>query len=100
MTSVHSSDSQVRLQSSSPVKERQSGGRGGMEHMLEQFGPALSLPWTRLEAPALTDELRKRMIDGTGAQAEGTTVEALEQERDRCLIEILAVLAEHRVRAR
>lgn len=76
------------------------GGRGGMEHMLEQFGPALSLPWTRLEAPALTDELRKRMIDGTGAQAEGTTVEALEQERDRCLIEILAVLAEHRVRAR
>ena len=76
------------------------GGRGGMEHMLEQFGPALSLPWTRLQAPALTDTLRDRMIDGTRDQAEGTTLEALERERDRCLIEILAVLAEHRERAR
>ena len=34
MTSVHSSDSQVRLQSSSPVKDRQSGGRGGMKRLL------------------------------------------------------------------
>ncbi len=76
------------------------GGRGGMEHMLEQFGPTLSLPWTHLEAPALTDELRDRMVDGTRAQAAGTTPGALEQERDRCLIEILAVLAEHRKRAR
>ena len=24
------------------------GGRSGMRHMLEQFGPALELPWTKL----------------------------------------------------
>ena len=29
------------------------GGEAGMEHMLAQFGPALKLPWTKLEAPEL-----------------------------------------------
>ena len=27
------------------------GGEMGMKHMLEQFGPALKLPWTKLKAP-------------------------------------------------
>ena len=27
------------------------GGKAGMKHMLEQFGPALKLPWTKLKAP-------------------------------------------------
>src|SRR5699024_6873062 len=31
------------------------GGDEGMRHMLAQFGPALKLPWTKLEAPELTD---------------------------------------------
>ena len=34
------------------------GGEGGMAYCLDQFGPALKLPWTRLVAPELTDELR------------------------------------------
>jgi carnitine 3-dehydrogenase len=38
------------------------GGDAGMRHMLEQFGPALKLPWTKLEAPELTDELIDRMV--------------------------------------
>ena len=29
------------------------GGEGGMAYNLDQFGPALKLPWTRLEAPEL-----------------------------------------------
>ncbi|MDZ7748464.1 MAG: 3-hydroxyacyl-CoA dehydrogenase NAD-binding domain-containing protein [Halofilum sp. (in: g-proteobacteria)] len=33
------------------------GGESGMRHMLEQFGPALKLPWTKLEAPELSEEL-------------------------------------------
>jgi carnitine 3-dehydrogenase len=33
------------------------GGEAGMRHMLGQFGPALELPWTKLEAPGLTDAL-------------------------------------------
>ncbi|MGE4245333.1 MAG: 3-hydroxyacyl-CoA dehydrogenase NAD-binding domain-containing protein, partial [Parvibaculaceae bacterium] len=39
-------------------------GEGGMATNLDQFGPALKLPWTRLEAPELTKELRDRMVDG------------------------------------
>ena len=33
------------------------GGEQGMRHMLAQFGPALKLPWTKLVAPELTEEL-------------------------------------------
>jgi carnitine 3-dehydrogenase len=67
------------------------GGDDGMRHMLEQFGPALKLPWTRLRAPALTPELARRMVDGTSAQANGRSVKQLERWRDDQLIRIMAV---------
>ena len=68
------------------------GGDVGMAHMLEQFGPALKLPWTKLEAPELTDELARRMVEGTQAQAGESSVKELEQLRDSCLIAILQAL--------
>lgn len=71
------------------------GGAGGMRHMLEQFGPALELPWTHLEAPPLDDELIRRMVEGTEAQAGGRSVAELEEIRDECLVAILEVLAKH-----
>ena len=40
------------------------GGETGMRHMLAQFGPALKWPWTKLEAPELTEELIDRMVEG------------------------------------
>jgi carnitine 3-dehydrogenase len=67
------------------------GGDDGMRHMLEQFGPALKLPWTKLQAPALTPELARRMVDGTSAQANGRSVKQLERWRDDQLIRIMAV---------
>ncbi|UEM23687.1 L-carnitine dehydrogenase [Skermanella mucosa] len=69
------------------------GGQGGMAHMLDQFGPALKLPWTKLVAPELTRELRDRMVDGTAAQADGRTVKELERWRDDCLIRLIEALA-------
>ncbi|MDH3792901.1 MAG: L-carnitine dehydrogenase, partial [Rhodospirillales bacterium] len=45
------------------------GGEGGLRHMLEQFGPALKLPWTKLVAPELNDTLIERMVEGTRRQA-------------------------------
>ncbi|KZY44495.1 3-hydroxybutyryl-CoA dehydrogenase, partial [Roseovarius sp. HI0049] len=39
-------------------------GEGGMATNLDQFGPALKWPWTRLEAPELTKELRNQMVEG------------------------------------
>jgi carnitine 3-dehydrogenase len=67
------------------------GGDDGMRHMLEQFGPALKLPWTKLRAPELTPELARRMVSGTTAQANGRSVKQLERWRDDQLIRIMAV---------
>lgn len=75
------------------------GGEGGMRHMLEQFGPALKLPWTRLEAPELNDALIERMVDGTARQAEGRSVQELERLRDDCLVAIMQALRGHGVGA-
>ena len=71
------------------------GGEQGMKHMLEQFGPALKLPWTHMEAPELTSELSNRMIQGTKEQSKGIPIRELEQLRDNCLIEILEVLKKY-----
>ncbi len=70
------------------------GGAGGMRHMLEQFGPALQWPWTKLAAPPLTEELTERMVEGTTAQAAGRTVEELERQRDEALVATMYALRE------
>lgn len=75
------------------------GGASGMRHMLEQFGPALELPWTKLEAPELTDALIERLVEGTSAQAAGESVQALERLRDECLIAIMRALKNFKVGA-
>ncbi|MGF1610115.1 MAG: L-carnitine dehydrogenase [Kiloniellales bacterium] len=72
------------------------GGDSGMAHMLEQFGPALKLPWTKLEAPELTPELTQRMVEGTQAQAGGYTVKEIERTRDELLIELIEITADFR----
>jgi carnitine 3-dehydrogenase len=71
------------------------GGEQGMRHMLEQFGPALELPWTKLRAPELTGELIDRMVEGTQAQAAGRSIAELENLRDDCLIGIMRTLRLH-----
>jgi len=45
------------------------GGKAGMRHMLEQFGPALKLPWTKLKAPKLSKKLINRLVEGTKKQS-------------------------------
>ena len=75
------------------------GGDAGMRHMLEQFGPALELPWTRLKAPELTESLIDAMVDGTQAQADGHSVKELERLRDDCLVAIVQTLRGFRVGA-
>ena len=65
------------------------GGEAGMRHMLHQFGPALELPWTKLQAPELTDELIEKMVTQTEAQAGDTPIRALERLRDNCLISLM-----------
>jgi carnitine 3-dehydrogenase len=71
------------------------GGPGGMAHMLDHFGPALLEPWTRLEAPELTPELRDRVVAGTTEAAAGLTVAELERRRDAFLVDLLLLLERH-----
>ena len=61
------------------------GGDAGMRHFMAQFGPALKLPWTHLQAPELSDELLDRIVDGTERQLAGRSIAALERYRDDCL---------------
>jgi carnitine 3-dehydrogenase len=68
------------------------GGEGGMAYNLDQFGPALKLPWTRLEAPELTQELRDKMVDGCIREAGDRDYTALSRERDRGLVAISKAL--------
>ena len=68
------------------------GGEGGMAYCLEQFGPALKLPWTRLEAPELTPELRDRLIDGSARIAGDRDYTTLSRERDLGLVGISKAL--------
>jgi carnitine 3-dehydrogenase len=70
------------------------GGETGMRHMLAQFGPALKWPWTKLEAPELTEELIDRMVEGTQQQAAGRSIRELERLRDNYLVAIQQVLRE------
>ena len=64
------------------------GGEGGMAYCLDQFGPALKLPWTRLVAPELTDELRNAMVDGCVEMTEGQDFATLSQKMNDGLVEI------------
>ena len=64
------------------------GGEGGMAYCLEQFGPALKFPWTRLVAPELTDTIREKLLDSSKASARGRNFSELSKERDAGLIAI------------
>ena len=71
------------------------GGPGGMRHTIEQFGPALELPWSHMKAPELTDELKERIVDGCEVESGARAFDEMERRRDRCLAEIQKVLKEH-----
>jgi carnitine 3-dehydrogenase len=68
------------------------GGESGMRHMLEQFGPCLKWPWTKLEAPELSEKLIDRMVEGTAAEAAGRSIRELERLRDDSLVAVQQAL--------
>ncbi len=64
------------------------GGEGGMEYCLEQFGPAFKLPWSRMDAPELTPELARKLIDGSSRLAGERDYSTLNRQRDEGLVAI------------
>ncbi|HEV7612958.1 MAG TPA: carnitine 3-dehydrogenase [Steroidobacteraceae bacterium] len=75
------------------------GGESGMRHMLAQFGPCLKWPWTKLEAPELSETLIDRMVEGTQEQAAGRSIRELERLRDDYLVAIQQVLRQYNIGA-
>lgn len=69
---------------------RIAGGEPGMRHFIEQFGPALEWPWTKLmDVPELTDDLIDQIADQSDAQSGHMTIRELERARDNNLVSIL-----------
>lgn len=71
------------------------GGRGGMEQILNHLGPSVEQWWAGFTTPRLTPELSRTVIEGVQTLAEEMGGEALETRRDALLIEILALKAAH-----
>ena len=72
---------------------RVAGGEAGMRHFMEQFGPCLEWPWTKLtDVPDLDDALVDRIADQSDAQAAGLSIPELERIRDDNLIGIMEAL--------
>ena len=72
---------------------RLAGGEAGMRHFLEQFGPCLAWPWSKLtDVPELDDALIGTIADQSDRQAAGRSVRDLERLRDDNLIAILEAL--------
>ena len=72
---------------------RLAGGDLGMAHFLEQFGPALQWPWSRLtDVPALDDHLIDRIVEQSNQQSGGQTTGELAAIRDRNLVAIMQAL--------
>jgi carnitine 3-dehydrogenase len=60
---------------------------------MEQFGPALKWPWTKLsDVPELTDELLDRIAEQSDQQAAGLGFREMERRRDDCLVAIMQAL--------
>jgi len=76
---------------------RAAGGEEGMRHFVEQFGPALQWPWTKLtDVPELSPELVEKLVAQSDAQADGRPVRELERLRDDCLVSVLQGLRANR----
>lgn len=76
---------------------RTAGGPGGFRHFIEQFGPTLQWPWTKLtDVPDFTPELVDRIVEQSDAQSGHHELRELERIRDRNIAGFLRVLEQHR----
>jgi carnitine 3-dehydrogenase len=72
---------------------RIAGGEAGMRHFMEQFGPCLSWPWTKLtDVPEFNDELVDLIVEQSDAQTGDLSIRELEAIRDDNLVAIMEAL--------
>jgi len=69
---------------------RIAGGEAGMKHFIEQFGPCLEWPWTKLmDVPELTDELVEKIASQSDEQSGAHSIRELERIRDNNLVDMM-----------
>ena len=72
---------------------RIAGGPAGMRHFLNQFGPALAWPWSKLtDVPPFNDELVDLIASQSDAQSGHQSIAEMEADRDANLVAILRAL--------
>ena len=72
---------------------RIAGGEEGMAHFIEQFGPALKWPWTRLtDVPELSEELIDKITQQSDHQSGHYSITELEHIRDDNLVALMRAL--------
>lgn len=72
---------------------RVAGGTGGFKHFMDQFGPTLEWPYSKLtDTPEYTDELVDTIVEQSNAQSGMHDVRELERIRDRNVVGFLKVL--------
>ncbi|MBL93692.1 MAG: L-carnitine dehydrogenase [Alphaproteobacteria bacterium MarineAlpha3_Bin5] len=72
---------------------RLAGGEDGMRHALEQFGPCLHWPWTKLvDVPDLTYSFIEKIAQQSDIQSKGLTIQDLERSRDDTIVGIIRAM--------
>ncbi len=75
---------------------RVAGGEAGVRHFISQFGPTLSLPWTKLmDVPDLNEELIEKIVTQSDTQSGMHSIRELERIRDDNLVAIMQGLKLH-----
>ena len=69
---------------------RIAGGAAGMAHFIEQFGPCLAHPWSKLtDTPPMTSALADKIGKQSDDQSGHLTIDELERIRDANLVTLL-----------
>ena len=68
------------------------GGEGGIESYFEKFPDDHKEPYSRLDSPEITNDLRKKMTNGAKMLAQGRSATELAEERDRLLLGVLSAV--------
>jgi 3-hydroxyacyl-CoA dehydrogenase len=67
------------------------GGPGGIQHFMEQFTGPMTAWWKDLGTIAeFSPEVKQTIVNGVLKEANGRSIDELEQERDSMLLELLA----------
>ncbi|MET0170473.1 MAG: 3-hydroxyacyl-CoA dehydrogenase NAD-binding domain-containing protein, partial [Aliihoeflea sp.] len=73
---------------------RVAGGEAGMRHFMEQFGPCLTWPWTKLmDVPEFNDELVDLIVTQSDEQTGDLSIRDLERIRDDNLVAMMEALS-------